>query len=139
MGTFFHAIEVAATEAGPFVALEAVVDTGAAYSWIPRSVLTQLGVLPRRKRQFLLADGRVIERDMAIVMMRLDGEILPTFCVVGDDGSQALLGAFTLAGFALSADPLNKRLVPIPYVFMLPLATSESLHPSAQRHPAEAN
>lgn len=83
MGTFFHAIEVAATEAGPFVALEAVVDTGAAYSWIPRSVLTQLGVLSRRKRQFLLADGRVIERDMAIVMMRLDGEILPTFCVVG--------------------------------------------------------
>ncbi|MBI3976469.1 MAG: aspartyl protease family protein [Armatimonadetes bacterium] len=139
MGTFFHTIEIAAAESGPFVALEAVVDTGAAYAWIPRSVLQALGVVPRGKRQFLLADGRVIEREMAIVMMRLDGEILPTLCVIGNDDSQPLLGAFTLEGFALSADPVNRRLVPVPYMFMLQLASGRSSYPSAQRHPVDAN
>lgn len=34
MGTFRYPIEIAATDAGPFLALEAVVGTGAAYSWV---------------------------------------------------------------------------------------------------------
>lgn len=119
VGTFQHTIEIAASEAGPFVSLDAVVDTGAAYSWVPRNVLHDLGVVPRYRRRFQLADGRIIERDLAIITVRLNGEIQPTLCVVGDEGSMALLGAFTLEGFGLSADPVNQRLVPLPYMYLL--------------------
>ncbi len=119
MGTFHQTIEIAATEAGPFQLLDAVVDTGAAYSWVPRSVLEAMGVAPRARRQFLLADGRIIERDLAVIAVRLDGLTLPTLCVVGDENSQALLGAFTLEGFGLSVDPVNRRLVPLPYMYLL--------------------
>lgn len=118
-GTFRYPIEIGATEAGPFVRLEAVVDTGAAYSSVPKAVLIQLGVVPRERRRFVVADGRVIERDIAIVAARLDGRTQPTVCVFGDDGSEVLLGAVTLEEFALGADPLNQRLVPLPQLYLL--------------------
>ncbi len=119
MGTFRYQFEIGASEAGPFVAIDAVVDTGAAYTWIPRQTLTQLGVVPRGTRRFLLADGRVVERPIAIVAARLDGQTQPTVYVVGDEGSQALLGAVTLEEFGLAADPVNRRLVPIPQLYLL--------------------
>ncbi len=119
MGTFRHQFEIGASEAGPFTAIDAVVDTGAAYTWVPRQTLTELGVMPRGTRRFLLADGRVVEREIAIVAVRLDGQTQPTVCVVGDEGTQALLGAVTLEEFGLAPDPVNRRLVPIPQFYLL--------------------
>ena len=118
-GTFRYPIEIGATEAGPFLRLEAIVDTGAAYSWVPRELLLRLGVVPRERRRFVVADGRIIERDIGIVAARLDGRTQPTVCVFGDDGSEVLLGAVTLEEFALGADPLNQRLVPLPQLYLL--------------------
>ncbi len=46
--------------------------------------------------------------------MRLDGRIRPGVCVVGDDGTEPLLGAVTLESFGLAADPVNRRLVSAP-------------------------
>ncbi len=119
MGTFRQTMEIASTEAGPFTSVDAVVDTGAVYSWIPRGVLQQLNVAPRGRRRFLLADGRVIERDIAIIAVRLDGQTQPTICVVGDDATEPLLGAVTLEEFGLAADPINRRLVPVPQLYLL--------------------
>jgi len=40
---------------------------------------------------------------------------LPAHIVIfGEPGSEPLLGAFTLEGFRLAADPVNRRLVPVP-------------------------
>lgn len=119
MGTFRHEFEIAAGESGPFVAVEAVVDTGAAYTWIPGQILRALGVAPRGSRRFVLADGRVIEREIAVVAARLDGQTLPTLCVIGDDDSLPLLGSVTLEEFGLAADPVNQRLVPLPLLYLL--------------------
>ena len=63
------------------------------------------------QREFETADGRVIQRDMAITMARWDGEAMPTLVVFGGDRDAALLGAYTLEGFALAPDPVNRRLV----------------------------
>jgi len=49
MGTFRHPVELSATAAGPFVMVQAVVDTGATDSLLPRPLLTQLGVVPHNK------------------------------------------------------------------------------------------
>jgi clan AA aspartic protease len=91
-----------------------MVDTGATYSWIPRDVLNSLGVLPEFSRQFVTADGRTIEREMAETRVRVDGKGATTLVVFGDEGSVPLLGAYTLEGFGLAADPVGKRLIPVP-------------------------
>jgi len=67
-----------------------------------------------------MANGEEIERDRAEAVMRLNGRVLHTICVLGEEKDQTLLGAYTLEGFALSVDPVRKRLVPMP---VLPVAT----------------
>jgi clan AA aspartic protease len=96
-----------------FEQIEALVDTGATYTVVPRDVLERLGIMPQFRRRFRLADGRVVELDMAVVAIRLEGQTLPTICVFGEEGMDALLGAVTLEEFGLGVDPVNQRLVPI--------------------------
>ena len=113
MGTFRVAIEIGDPQGHRWETLDALVDTGASYTWAPRDVLARLGVRPQFLREFVTADERVIERDMAVVMARLNGQALPTPVVFGDEGSLPLLGAVTLEEFGLGIDPLNRRLIPV--------------------------
>lgn len=114
MGTFRQRVEIGPSDAGPFAALEAFVDTGATYTLLPRAVLVPLGVQARERDRFILADGRTVERDIAIVVIRLDGRVRPTVCVIDDAAPNALLGAVTLEEFGLAVDPVNRRLIPAP-------------------------
>jgi len=114
MGTFHATIQVGDREGTRFESLDAMVDTGSTSSWVPRDVLTKLGVQPEFRQQFLTADGRSIERDVAETRVRVNGQQRTTMVVFGEEGSVALLGAYTLEGFGLAADPLGKRLIPVP-------------------------
>jgi len=114
MGTFFQTIEIAASTSGPFQSVDALVDTGASYTWLPSAILSRLGVAPLFKSQFTLADGTTIERDVTQIVVRLDGRNLFTVCIFGDEGSMPLLGTVTLEEFGLGVDPVNKRLIPVP-------------------------
>jgi predicted aspartyl protease len=127
VGVFRYPIEVGAAPEGPFVSLEALVGTGAFYTWVPASILRDLGVVPALRRQFKVADGRVIEREVAEVVVRIDGQASHTWCVFGDEGTDSLLGAFTLEAFALLPDTVSQRLVPMP---TLPLLRVEPGVPS---------
>ncbi len=91
--------------------VEALVDTGASYTWAPRPVLERLGVQPEFRWEFETADGRVIEREVAQTRARIDGQQRITLVVFGDDGSKPMLGAYTLEGFSLAPDPVNRRLI----------------------------
>lgn len=114
MGTFHAAIQIGDREGRRFELVEAMVDTGATYTWIPRDLLTKLDVQPEFRRQFPTADGRTIERDMAETRARLDGQESMTMVVFGDEGSVPLIGAYTLEAFGLAADPVGKRLISVP-------------------------
>jgi len=114
MGTFRAAIDIGDPQGQRYESVEAMVDTGSTYTWVPRDVLAKLGVQPEFRQQFLTADGRAIERDVAETRVRLDGQQRITMVVFGDEGSAPLLGAYTLEGFGLAADPLGKRLIPVP-------------------------
>ena len=114
MGSFRYRVEIGSQQGQAFEALDALVDTGATYTWIPRPVLEKLGIVPAFKRDFLLADGRTIQRDVAQVVARIDGQSLYTLCIFGDEGSEPLLGVVTLEEFGLGVDPVNRRLIPVP-------------------------
>src|SRR5262245_26924229 len=114
MGTFRVSIELAAATSEQAESIEALVDTGASYSWIPRDVLEKLGARPDEERVFVLADGRQIRYPVAWVRVRIEGRIQPTLVVCGDPGTEPLLGAFTLEGFGLGLDPVNRRLITVP-------------------------
>lgn len=81
---------------------------------MPRSILQDLGTIPTALRKFVLANGYLIDRDIAWITIRFGAETSPTICVFGDDGTESLLGVVTLEEFALAADPVNGRLVPMP-------------------------
>lgn len=118
MGTFRVAIEVGDPLGQRWTRIEALVDTGATYTWLPQSILHDLGVVPSFQFSFILADGRRIDRDMAETRTRLDSQERTTLVVFGDEGTDPLLGAYTLEAFGLSADPVNQRLVPVPGLLM---------------------
>jgi clan AA aspartic protease len=107
--------------------LSLLVDTGATYTTLPREVVEELGCQPIGRRRVLLADGREEEWPVGVILLVLEGQEAPTFCLLGLDGAAALLGAVTLEEFALGVDPVAKRLVPVRTYLTL---TSRSTGPS---------
>lgn len=114
MGSFRVKFEIGPLAAETSEPLEGLVDTGATYTWVPRETLLRLGIQPEEERPFVLADGRQVSYGIAWVRVRIDGHTQPTIVVFGDAGSEPLLGVFTLEGFGLAADPVNRRLIPVP-------------------------
>jgi len=92
--------------------LELLVDTGAAYSWISRSRLEALGIVPIRRMRFRMIDGRIIERDLAAASVTVDSYTGPDTIVMGDAGDLEVLGAHSIEGLGLAADPVQHKLVP---------------------------
>lgn len=114
MAAFRVRIEIGDPRGERFEPIEALVDTGATYTWVPRSILERLGLQPTEQRPFILADGREVLYGMAWTMVRLNGKLQPTLVIFGDEGTEPLLGVFTLEGFGLGVDAVNERLVPTP-------------------------
>ena len=92
--------------------IEAIVDTGAAYTTVPACLLRELGVEPVGQRRFLLADGRRVDMDIGRAWVTVNGESEVTLVAFGADDAPSLLGAYTLEGLGLAADPVSQRLVP---------------------------
>jgi len=114
MGHFRVALQVGNRAGERFEPIEALVDTGATYTWIPRDVLTRLGLTPEEEWPFVLADGREVRYPVAWMLMRIGERTQPTIIVFGEPGSEPILGVFALEGFRLAADPVNRRLISVP-------------------------
>ena len=90
-----------------------LVDTGATWTTLPRETIDALGASPISERRVRLANGREETWPLTVLLVTLEGAELPTICLIGPHGGPALLGAVTLEEFALSADPVGRRLVPV--------------------------
>lgn len=111
MGTFLYPITLIGSAGEATV--EALVDTGATYTYLPRPLLERLGATPSRKARFAIADGRIVEYDLGWITVRLDGQQDQTLGIFGEPDAEPLLGVFTLEEFLLGVDPVNWTLVPI--------------------------
>jgi predicted aspartyl protease len=113
MGTFSAKLRVWNPEHPETVEeLDLFVDTGAAYSWISRARLERLGVVATRRMPFRTIEGRVLERDLGIVYIGTDGRSVPDIVVMAESGEMEVVGAHSIEGLGLAADPVQKKLVP---------------------------
>lgn len=114
MGIFYVDVEIGDAQGERYETVRALVDTGAAYTILPGSLLEGLRVEPHDTRNFQVADGRIITRGLGRTWVRLNEkeEISPV--VFWDEGTTPLLGAVTLEIFGLGIDTVNRRLIPVP-------------------------
>ena len=93
--------------------VQCFVDSGAIYSLVPATVLRRLHIEPHSTREFVLADGNVIERRLATATFEYDGRRGDSMVIVGEPSDDPLLGATTLEGFGLVLDPFRRELRPM--------------------------
>lgn len=104
------------TVSGPTGAQEQVrflVDSGAVYSLLPHEVWKRLGLQPRRREAFHLADGTRIERDVSECRIALPHGEGHTPVVLGEPGDAALLGMVTLEELGVTFNPFDRTLQPM--------------------------
>jgi aspartyl protease family protein len=113
MGAFYVTVGVRHADTDEFEDLQALVDTGAMWTWIPRDILERLGHRPTVVRRLQTVDNRIIVRDAGGVPLKVGSEVLSSLCIYGDAGSHVLLGATKMQEFSVGSDPVNERLVPV--------------------------
>ncbi len=94
--------------------VELLVDTGALNSFVPRPILEDLGIPRQFRREFRLANGQTIERDVGGAFFRWNGHMSVASVVFGEPEDEALLGVTALEGMGLAVDPTTHQLVPTP-------------------------
>jgi clan AA aspartic protease len=90
-----------------------LIDSGATYSLLPPAVWQAIGLHPKRKVTFTLADGTSVERAVSeafIVLPQGEGH---TPVILGEEGDQALLGVVTLEILGLVFNPFKRTLQPM--------------------------
>lgn len=113
MGTFSVTVEVGSPDRRIWRPVDVLVDTGATFTWLPSSLLAQLGHVPDSRKSFELGDGRIADSEIGDVPVRIGSEVRTTVCVYAKNGEKPVIGAVTLEQFLLAPDPVNKRLVPV--------------------------
>ena len=113
MGILHVELEVGDPQGQHYEVIETMVDSGAAYTTLPASILKRLGVAPHTSRTFILADGTRLRRGFGRTWFRLEGQEDISPVVFWDEGTTPLLGAVTLEIFSLGIDPVNNQLIPI--------------------------
>ena len=90
-----------------------LVDSGAVYSVANKRVLERLNIRPHRKKNFFLADGNKIEREIGDAYFEYKGVGGAAPVIFGEEGDSNLLGATTLEALELVLDPFRRELRPM--------------------------
>jgi predicted aspartyl protease len=90
-----------------------LVDSGAIYSRIPGEILRTLDIESHSTREFVLADGQVIQRRLATATFEYEGRRGDSMVIGGEPGDDRLLGATTLVGLGPVLDPFRRNFRPM--------------------------
>ena len=75
---------------------DTLVATGAELSCVPRAVLEEIGITPRKRVRFQMANGEAILRDIGYAIVHAVGAETPDEVTFGEEGDLVLLGARSL-------------------------------------------
>ena len=111
MSMFKVDVSVGNLDGGDLAPVQPVVDTGAAHSMLPASLMIQLRIEPREELGFILANGSRVRYGYGFARFSIDGDERTCPVIFGPDNNY-LLGASTLEIFNLVVDPSGERLAP---------------------------
>ena len=98
-----------------------LVDTGATDSLVPRTHLEAIGLGPRGRRVYELADGKIV-MDVATAEIEFMGEMVGGTVLFGEPDAEPLLGLTALESAGFEVDPTNQRLKRLPSIRLKALA-----------------
>jgi clan AA aspartic protease len=90
-----------------------LVDSGLDYSLVPKAVWKSIGLKPKRKLSFMLADGTTVERAVSEAFVALPQGEAHTPVILGEARDEALLGVVTLEILGLVFNPFDRTLHPM--------------------------
>jgi clan AA aspartic protease len=90
-----------------------LIDSGATYSLLPKAIWEAIGLQPKRKLFFTLADGTTVERGVSEAFIMLPQGEGHTPVILGEEDDEALLGVVTLEILGLVFNPFNRTLQPM--------------------------
>ena len=93
-----------------------LVDTGATDSLVPRDELEAIGLQPKGQRSYELADGNEVKVDITTADIEFMGEIVGGTIIMGDPGTEPILGVTALESVGIDVDPHNQTLKGLPAV-----------------------
>ena len=91
--------------------IEVLVDTGSEVSWLPKKELLGIGITPRGKKRFVMANKQTIERDIGYAILTAEGYSTIDEVVFAEDSDMSLLGVRTIEGFSVMVDNIGHRFV----------------------------
>ncbi len=119
MGQFQVPVTLFPPAGGPARHLHALVDTGSAYSMLPRPFLESLGCRALRVQRVVFADGRLEHWPVTEIEVECEGRRVTTIVLMAPAGLPSLLGAITLEGLGLGVDTVQRRLIPLDFVYVV--------------------
>ena len=93
-----------------------LVDTGSVDCMVPGKHLRALGLKPRGKRTYELADGSEITLDVTVAEVEFMGETVGATVIYGADNAEPILGVTALESVGIEVDPRSQRLKRLPAV-----------------------
>jgi aspartyl protease family protein len=111
-------VRVRGTVANPLnrdlrLALDFLVDAGAIYTVISKSIADKIGLKELGKRKFKIGSG-VVELPVAEAYVVIEGEGVTSLVAISlDDAMPILLGVTTLELLGLQVDPVMGKLKPL--------------------------
>jgi predicted aspartyl protease len=103
-------VVVKSLETGADREVELIVDMSSVFTWISRGVLEELGVRPRRVRQFEMVGRRVVVREVGVVTIVYEGCKGDVEVVFAEKGDAEVLGVTALETLGLEVDPVTGKL-----------------------------
>ncbi|MBM4026952.1 MAG: clan AA aspartic protease [Planctomycetes bacterium] len=93
-----------------------LVDTGSVDCLVPGKHLKAIGLQPRGKRSYELADGTEITLDITTAEIEFMGDIVGSTIIFGPDDAEPILGVTALESVGIEVDPQSQRLKRLPAV-----------------------
>ncbi len=93
-----------------------LVDTGAVDCLVPGKQLREIGLTPKAKRTYELADGSETRLDITTAEIEFMGDIVGSTIIFGADDVEPVLGITALESVGIEVDPRTQRLKRLPAV-----------------------
>jgi clan AA aspartic protease len=95
-----------------------LVDTGATDCMAPARELRRIGVTPRGRRTYELANGDIVEYEVGFVEVEFLGDTVPARVIFGPDGCSPILGVTALELSGITVDPVTQALKRLPALLL---------------------